>query len=191
LAVTPDNQRLFVAVHDKGLVRVLNVSTSQWAVVTVANAAVPKITADGRWVFVTQPESNQITVLDAQTSAVAGTFRVTNPSGVSFASIAAAASKPTTTAIISSAEPSVSGATVVYTATVTSTGTPVTIGQLTFRLGGASCADAVSFAGPLSLDANGKTTASHAFNASGSPYAVRASYAATTTASPFVSSEGA
>jgi YVTN family beta-propeller protein len=190
LAVTPDNQHLFSAVHDKGIVRVLNVPTSQWAVVTVANAAVPKITADGRWVYVTQPESNQITVLDALTSAVAGTIRVTNPSGVSFASIAPA-SKTTSTAITSSAEPSVSGATVVYTATVTSSGTPVTIGQLTFRLGGTSCADAVSFAGPLSLDANGKTTASRTFNANGSPFVVRACYDATTTASQFVSSEGA
>src|SRR5262249_44330293 len=77
------------------------------------------------------------------------------------------------------------------TATVTSGGTPATVGQLSFRLGGTTCSDAVTFAGPASLDANGKATASHTFSASGSPFAVRACYDGTTSASQFQSSESA
>jgi YVTN family beta-propeller protein len=190
LAVTPDNQRLFVAVHDRGLVRVLNVATGQWALVNVANAAVPKITSDGRWVYVTQPESNQITVLDAQTSAISATFRVTNPSGVSFAS-ATAPTQPTATTITSSPQPSINGQTVQFTATVSSNGAPVTTGNLTFRVGGTACSDATTFAGPVSLDASGKATASRTFNASGSPFVVRACYEGTTGSPQFLASEGA
>jgi hypothetical protein len=76
------------------------------------------------------------------------------------------------------------------TTTVTSGGTPVTVGQVSFRLGGTTCADATTFAGPLALDANGKATTSRTFHASGSPFAVRACYDGTTSAGQFLSSEG-
>jgi YVTN family beta-propeller protein len=189
LAVAPDNLHVFVAVHDQNVVRVLNVQTTGWTLVPLANAYLPKVSADGRWVYVTQPESHSITVLDAQTFAASATIPVTNPQGVSFAPVAT--SVPTTTSITSSVQPSVSGQVTQFTATVTGNGSPVTTGQLFFRLGGTSCADALTFAGPLSLDANGKGTASRDFMASGSPFVVRACYDGTATASHFLSSEGA
>jgi hypothetical protein len=96
---------------------------------------------------------------------------------------------PTTTAITSSIRPSITGQTVQLTASVMSAGAAVTAGSLTFRLGGTTCADATTFAGPVSLDAAGKAVTSRTFRSSGSPFAVRACYDGTASASQYLSSE--
>jgi YVTN family beta-propeller protein len=191
LAASPDNQHVFVAMHERNSVRVISIPANQvTAAVTVANALLVKVTADGRWVYVTEPESGLITILDAQTNAVSATIPVGNPAGITFAPTTPP-SQPTTTAVVSSTQPSVTGQTVTYTATITSNGTPVTSGLVTFRLGGTACVDAATFAGPVTLDANGKATASRSFAASTTPYAVRACYVGPTTP-PFMDpSEGA
>jgi len=192
LSVTPDNQRVFVANPNNNNVVVISVATNQVVgTVSLVNAYYPQVTPDGRWVFVTRPGSGAVAVLDAQTLAVVASIPVTYPAaGISFAPYTPP-SQPTTTAITSSADPSVTGQAVLFTATVTSGSTPVTVGAVTLRLGGTTCADApVVLAGPLPLDASGQAAASHAFLAGSSPYAVRACYDGTTTAPRYDPSEG-
>jgi len=88
---------------------------------------------------------------------------------------------PTQTTLTGSPNPSVTGQSVTFTATVTSGGSPVTTGMVDFRVGSTSCADGTTFGSPASLSASGQATASRGFNASDSPASIRACYSGTAT----------
>ncbi len=189
LTTTPDNQKVFVANPNNNNVRVISIPTNQViATVPLTGAYYPQVTPDGRWVYVTRP--GQVAVLDAQTHAVVAGISITSPAaGISFVPYTPS-SQPTATSITSSVTPTITGQPVPFNATVSSGAMPVTVGSVTFRLGGAACADAPTvLAGPLPLDANGQATASPALLAAGSPYTVRACYSGTTTAPRFDPSE--
>jgi len=191
LTITPNGQKVFVANYYNNNVAVISVATNQViATVPLGNAYYPKVTPDGRWVYVARPGAGLVSVLDAQTHSVVASFPVTYPSpGISFVPYTPP-SLPTTTSITSSVNPSVTGQPVLFAAAVTSGPAPVTVGSVTFRLGGTACADASAvLAGPLPLDLNGQATATGDFLAGGSPYAVRACYGGTTTAPLYDPSE--
>jgi hypothetical protein len=78
--------------------------------------------------------------------------------------------------LISSVNPSVTGQSVMFTATVTSNASPVTAGQVTFKKGGSSCADALQVQAAQTVSGSGVVTYSASFDASASPVTVRACY---------------
>lgn len=91
-----------------------------------------------------------------------------------------AASVATTTGVVSNANPSVTGQGVTFTATVTAGTNSVTSGSVTFKLGGANCADAVATAIGSAVAVNGTTgkatSASQTLNATQTGAVVRACY---------------
>lgn len=89
---------------------------------------------------------------------------------------AAPASAGTTTALTSSANPSVTGQLVTFTATVKAGLNAVSTGTVTFRTGGSTCADGTVAASNVALDGSGVATVPLALTASQSPLAVYACY---------------
>ena len=88
----------------------------------------------------------------------------------------------TTTAITSSVNPTVTGQSTTFTATVKdAANAAVTSGTITFKEGGANCSDAAAstFAGPTAVNGSGQATTSKAYNASESPKAIHACYSGT------------
>ena len=86
----------------------------------------------------------------------------------------------TTTSIVSDISPSVTGQPVTFTATVTG-GSPVTTGNVTFKIGGTTCADAPTTIGTVALNGSGQATSpSHAFDATETGAVVRACYGGAT-----------
>jgi hypothetical protein len=97
----------------------------------------------------------------------------------------------TTTSITSLNNPSVTGQTTTFTASVKDPGNlSVTTGSVTFKSGGTSCTDvaATAFSGPTAVNGSGQvTTAAIAYNASQSPLTIWACYAGT---AAYTASEG-
>ena len=101
-----------------------------------------------------------------------------------------ASAQNSSTSVVSNINPSVTGQGVTFTATVTAGASAVTSGSVTFKLGGANCADAAATAigSSVALDGAGKaTSASQSFNATQTGAVVRACYGGT---SGFNASEG-
>jgi large repetitive protein len=78
--------------------------------------------------------------------------------------------------LTSSVNPSVTGQSVTFTATVTNNSNPVTAGQVAFKKGGTACADAAQVQAPQNLNGSGQVTYSASFAASQSPITIRACY---------------
>jgi hypothetical protein len=89
----------------------------------------------------------------------------------------------------SSANPSKTGQSVTFTATVTSNSNPVTTGQLSFKKGGTQCSDATEVQAPANLSSSGQKTYVASFAASESPVTFRACYGGSS--SPLLSASGA
>lgn len=89
----------------------------------------------------------------------------TNPTNLTLTVVPVMA--PTTTAVTASANPSISGETVLFTATVTSGGNPVTSGTVTFQEGGTILASGVSLtaSGQASFSLSSLTAGVHAITA--------------------------
>ncbi|HET7219867.1 MAG TPA: kelch repeat-containing protein [Vicinamibacterales bacterium] len=88
----------------------------------------------------------------------------------------------TNVVLTSSQNPSLAGQSVTFTATVTQSGTgggtvgtPVTIGSVTFRLGGNNCSQGTEIATNVALDALGRATAVRTFATAGT-FDIRACY---------------
>jgi hypothetical protein len=95
--------------------------------------------------------------------------------------VAAAGPAATTTDVASSLNPSVSGQSVTFTATVESGGTAIGAnGAVSFRQGGTDCTNGVEVQAATNLDATGQATYSASFNASGGSQVIRACYGGAT-----------
>jgi hypothetical protein len=87
----------------------------------------------------------------------------------------------TTTEVASSANPSISGQSVTFTATVKSGGSPIGAhGAVSFRQGGSDCTTGSEVQAAASLNASGQATYAASFTASGGPYTIRACYGGAT-----------
>jgi len=83
----------------------------------------------------------------------------------------------TTTEVVSSKNPSVSGESVTFTATVKSGGTAIGAhGSVSFRQGGSDCSTGTEVQVATALDAGGQATYTNSFNASGGSQIIRACY---------------
>jgi hypothetical protein len=78
--------------------------------------------------------------------------------------------------IASSVNPSVTGQSVTFTATVTNNSNPVTAGQVAFKTGGTGCSDASQVQAPQTPNGSGQVTYAASFDASDSPITIRACY---------------
>jgi len=90
----------------------------------------------------------------------------------------------TTTTITSSVNPTVTGQSTTFTATVKdAANAAVTTGKITFKEGGANCndPDATTIAGPADVNPLGQSTTSKAYTASQSPKTIHACYSGTST----------
>jgi sugar lactone lactonase YvrE len=127
------------------------------------------------------------TVLDpgGETADPTLTATLGTPTGATLGAIASSTltfAHPVATTTLSSTGPSVYGQEVTLTATVSSGGSPVTAGTVTFMEGGAV------LAGPTPLDANGQAKFStNALSAGGSPHQITAVYSG---AAPYLVSSG-
>lgn len=82
----------------------------------------------------------------------------------------------TTTSVGGAPNPSVTGQSVTFTATVLDGATPVTTGTVDFRLGGTDCASGTLFGDDVALNGSGQATANRAFDATETGATIRACY---------------
>ncbi|CAN5762559.1 hypothetical protein BH24GEM1_BH24GEM1_12800 [soil metagenome] len=83
--------------------------------------------------------------------------------------------------LTSSVNPSRTGQSVTFTATVTNNSNPVTSGQVAFKKGGTDCSDAAQVQAPQTPNGSGQVTYSAAFAASQSPVTIHACFGGSTT----------
>jgi hypothetical protein len=94
-----------------------------------------------------------------------------------------AASTATATTVTADTNPSVTGESVTYTATVKTSPGDVAVsslGTVTFRIGGADCSTGTAFSGPIAIDASGEATGSRSFEATETGATIRACYSGAT-----------
>lgn len=98
--------------------------------------------------------------------------------------VSAPASLATTTVVSGLPDPSVTGESVTFTASVTAGVNPVTTGTVDFRLGSTSCSDGTVFASAVALNGSGEATPNRTFNATETGAAIRACYSGATGFNP-------